>query len=224
MGSAEFPTYLEIGAKRTFAGALEWPGWCRAGRDEAAALEALHGAGPRYARVLRGARLGFEPPTDPSRFTVVERLQGDVTTDFGAPAITPKADARPIEDAELRRSRSILRACWRSFDAAVDGARGKTLAKGPRGGGRDLRKIVDHVVDAEGSYLRMAGRRVEAGSPEDLAERIHAAVLETLETTARHGPPPPGPRGGTRWLPRYFVRRVTWHVLDHAWEIADRAR
>jgi hypothetical protein len=224
MGSAEIPTYLEIGPKRTFAGAHDWPGWCRAGRDEAAALDALHSAGPRYAKVLRGARLGFEPPKDSSRFTVVERLQGDATTDFGAPSIAPKLDARPIEDAELRRSRSILRACWKSFDAAVDGARGKPLAKGPRGGGRDLRKIVDHVVDAEGSYLRMVGRRVEAGSAEDLAERIHAAVLEMLETTARHGPPPPGPRGGTRWLLRYFVRRVTWHVLDHAWEIEDRAR
>jgi hypothetical protein len=24
------------------------------------------------------------------------------------------------------------------------------------------------------------------------------------------------------WPPRYFVRRVAWHVLDHAWEIEDR--
>jgi hypothetical protein len=30
------------------------------------------------------------------------------------------------------------------------------------------------------------------------------------------------PRGGTYRLPRYFVRRVAWHVLDHAWEIEDR--
>jgi hypothetical protein len=216
--------YVEIGAKRTFAGALDWPGWCRAGRDEAAALEALNGAGRRYAKVLRGTRLGFEPPDDPSRFTIVEHLQGDATTDFGAPSIAPKADTRPIDDAELRRSRSILRACWRSFDAAVDGARGKTLAKGPRGGGRDLRTIVDHVVGAEGSYLRMMSRKVDEVRSKDLAERTHAAVLEALETTARAGPPPPGPRGGRRWPPRYFVRRVTWHVLDHAWEIEDRGR
>jgi hypothetical protein len=224
MGPEKIPTYLEVGAKRTFAGAVDWPGWCRAGRDEAAALEALLGAGRRYANVLRGTRLGFESPQERSRLTVVEHLRGDATTDFGAPSIAPQADARPIDDAELRRSRSILRACWRSFDAAVDGARGKTLAKGPRGGGRDLRKIVDHVLDAEGSYLRMVGRKVEAGSAKDLAERTHAAVLEALETTARAGPPPPGPRGGTRWLPRYFVRRVTWHVLDHTWEIEDRGR
>jgi len=70
----------------------------------------------------------------------------------------------------------------------------------------------------------MAGGKVEAGRAEDLAERTHAAVLEAVEITARAGPPPPGPRGGRRWLPRYFVRRVTWHVLDHAWEIGDRLR
>ncbi|MBX7251781.1 MAG: hypothetical protein K1X50_07340, partial [Candidatus Promineofilum sp.] len=43
--------YLEEGAKRMFAGALEWPGWCRAGRDEAAARRALLDYAPRYAAV-----------------------------------------------------------------------------------------------------------------------------------------------------------------------------
>jgi hypothetical protein len=224
MGPAKIPTYLEIGAKRAFAGVVEWPGWCRAGRDEPAALEALYDSARRYGKVLRGTRLGFEPPKAASALVVVERRQGDATTDFGAPSIAPKADARPIDDAELRRLTSILKACWRSFDAAVDVARGATLAKGPRGGGRDLQKIVDHVLDAEGGYLRMLGGKVEAGPKRDLAERIHATVLDALEATARDGPPPPGPRGGKRWLPRYFVRRVAWHVLDHAWEIEDRAR
>jgi hypothetical protein len=224
MGPAKIPTYLEVGAKRAFAGAVEWPGWCRSGRDEPAALEALDGSARRYAKVLRGTRLGFETPKDATAIRVVERLEGDATTDFGAPSIAPKADARPIDDAELKRLSSILKACWRSFHASVDAAHGATLAKGPRGGGRDLSKIVDHVVEAEGSYLRMLGGKVEAGPKQDLAERTHAAVLGALEATARDGAPPPGPRGGKRWLPRYFVRRVAWHVLDHAWEIEDRAR
>ena len=224
MGPAKIPTYLEIGAKRAFAGAVEWPGWCRSGRDEAAALVALHDSAPRYARVLRRTRLGFDAPENASALRVVERLDGDATTDFGAPSIAPKADARPLDDAELKRLSSILQAGWRSFDAAVEGAGGATLEKGPRGGGRDLSKIVDHVLDAEGGYLRMLGSKVQAGPKQDLAERTHAAVLGALEVTAREGPPPPGPRGGKRWLPRYFVRRVAWHVLDHAWEIEDRAR
>jgi hypothetical protein len=223
MGPAKIPTYVEIGAKRAFAGAVEWPGWCRSERDEPAALEVLYDSAPRYAKVLRGTRLGFEAPDGASAIRVVERLEGDATTDFGAPSIAPKADARPIDDAELKRLSSILKACWRSFDAAVDTARGVTLAKGPRGGGRELPKIVDHVVDAERSYLRMLGSKVEVGPKRDLSERTHTAVLGSLEATARDGAPPPGPRGGKRWLPRYFVRRVAWHVLDHAWEIEDRA-
>lgn len=26
-----------------------------------------------------------------------------------------------------------------------------------------------------------------------------------------------------KWLPRYALRRVAWHVLDHAWEIEDKS-
>ena len=55
--------YLEIGVKRTFACAVDWPGWCRSGPDEAAALRALLEYGPRYATVVRPARLGFLAPT-----------------------------------------------------------------------------------------------------------------------------------------------------------------
>jgi hypothetical protein len=50
--------YLEIGTRNTFAAALDWPGWCRVGRDEAAALRALFEYGLRYAAVLRQARRG----------------------------------------------------------------------------------------------------------------------------------------------------------------------
>ena len=29
--------------------------------------------------------------------------------------------------------------------------------------------------------------------------------------------------GRAGWPPRYAARRLIWHVLDHAWEIEDRA-
>ena len=207
MAPARIRTYVETGTKRSFAGAIEWPGWCRAGRDPDSALEALFDYRTRYAKTLRGTRLGFEPPAGPASFVVAERLKGDATTDFGAPSIAPKADERRITDAELARLCSILNACWRSFDLAVETARGKVLAKGPRGGGRDLRKIVDHVVDADGSYLQMLARKVEDGPKAERLDRTRAAILDAIATTAREVVPPPGPRGGKRWLPRYFVRR-----------------
>jgi len=69
--------YVEATGKRAFAGAMDWPGWCRAGRDEEAALEALVDYGARYARVLKGSGVRFTRPARASTLEVVERLKGD---------------------------------------------------------------------------------------------------------------------------------------------------
>ena len=47
------------------------------------------------------------------------------------------ADARSLDEKEMKRLQAILRSCWRTLDAAVKTAEGKTLRSGPRGGGRD---------------------------------------------------------------------------------------
>ena len=75
--------YLEVGQKRVFACALDWPGWCRSGKTEALALEGLAAYATRYAAVAREAGLPFQGSPAPT-FTVVERLPGTGTTDFGA--------------------------------------------------------------------------------------------------------------------------------------------
>ena len=128
--------YLEIGKKRTFAGALEWPGWCRSGKNEVAALQTLFDYRLRYAQAIQSAQLGFEPPEELSAINVVERLEGNANTDFGAPAVAPSFDDGPAGEAELRRYRALLEAMWRAFDAVAQGAEGKELRKGPRGGGQ----------------------------------------------------------------------------------------
>jgi len=79
--------FVEIGKKRVFVGAVDWPGWCRSGRDEKTALQALIDYGPRYAQVLRSKEIEFQVPTDGSDLIVTERHDGNATTDFGAPAI-----------------------------------------------------------------------------------------------------------------------------------------
>jgi hypothetical protein len=224
--SRPIEVYLEIGKKRTFAGALDWPGWCRVARDEQAALQALVDYAPRYARALHAASLGFEPPAGTAAFAVVERLAGTTTTDFGAPDIAPSSDARPLDDAELARLQALLKACWQAFDAAVQAAAGRQLRKGPRGGGRDVEGIARHVQGAEEGYLARLAWKREKREGEDLRAQFEAtrrAALSALAAAARGELPERGPRGGTIWSPRYFVRRVAWHVLDHAWEIEDRA-
>jgi hypothetical protein len=209
--------YLERGSERVFAGAIAWPGWARAGKTDEAALEALVAYGPRYAAALRGTRLGFRAPARVSDLRVVERVEGTATTDFGAPDVAPARDLEDVDAKELKRLEAILRAAWRTLDAAVERAGGLELATGPRGGGRALDAIVDHVLGADASYVARLGRKV--GS--DDASTVREGIIDALGSAVRDGVPP-SPRGGKRWTPRYFVRRSAWHVLDHAWEIEDR--
>ncbi len=223
--SSKIDIYLEIGKKRTFAGAIDWPGWCRSGSDEESALQALFDYGPRYARVLRSSQLGFQVPSKLSDFVIVERLKGDTTADFGAPAVAPASVKKRVNDNELQRFQKLLKACWRTFDAAIKTAQGKALRTGPRGGGRDVEGIIHHVLGADAGYLTRIGGKLEQSNDEELGKQLIQArqvILKALESAARGGTPARGPRGGVRWTPRYFVRRTAWHVLDHAWELEDR--
>lgn len=210
---------IERGAKRAFASAADWPGWARSGKTEDEALASLVAYGPRYAKVA--ARLGFTAPPDAASFRVVERVAGNATTDFGAPGAHAKADAAKLGDTDLARLNALLELGWRAFDVGVTRAKGKALAKGPRGGGRSLEKIVAHVRDAELAYLSGLGMPYTGNGADTKAER--AAVIAGLAASARGAIPPKGPRGGVRWKPRFFVRRALWHTLDHLWEIEDRA-
>ncbi len=217
--------YLEIGEKKVFAGAVKWPGWCRSGRNEESAIQALLDSGSRYSQILQSTELVFEAPERASSFNIVERLDGNSTTDFGAPDLPLSNDNEPIDANELLRLSILLKSCWIAFDEAVIAADGKQLRKGPRGGGRDLKKIIDHVLMADESYLKRIGwkiQNIEEGKFEKRLDRIRKEMLDAFEAAAHGELPVVGPRGGKRWGPRFFVRRVAWHVIDHAWEIEDR--
>ena len=83
------PVYLEVGTKKVFACAVDWPGWCRPAKTEDEALEALAVYVPRYAVVAKQAKLTL-PKSAANAFDVVERIKGNATTDFGAPGVIPK--------------------------------------------------------------------------------------------------------------------------------------
>jgi hypothetical protein len=219
---ARTTVYLEVGEKRVFACAVDWPGWCRSGPDEKTALQALLEYAPRYAKVLRGTRLDFEAPARLGDLEVVARVAGNATTDFGAPGIVPPMDRAPADAADCARFETILRAGWRALDAARRRATGKELSRGPRGGGRNLDAIVQHVVDADRAYLNAVGWKVRASDDASPLDAVRSAILEAIGPSARGEIPARGPRGGVRWPVRYFVRRVAWHAIAHAWEIERR--
>jgi hypothetical protein len=216
--SSATAVYLEVGQKRAFASARDWPGWCRAGKDQEAALTALAEYAPRYAVVTTEAGVAF-PARTADRLEVVERLPGDATTEFGAPGAKAQGDEDDLSSAEAKRQAALLEASWAVFDRVVAGAPA-TLAKGPRGGGRDRDPIVDHVVGAEAAYARKIGiaHKAPAGGDHDAVVALRTEILEAVRTRTFGAPPRSKP-----WPARYAIRRIAWHVLDHAWEIDDKS-
>jgi len=212
---------LEVAAKRTFASAVDWPGWSRSGRTADDAVETLLGYAPRYALVAERAGLSL-PSGGALRARVVERTTGDATTEFGAPSVVADADREPLTAARALRFAGLLQAAWELFDEVAAQAPA-VLRKGPRGGGRDRDAIVAHVVGAEVGYARRVRDRQRAPAPDPADRPAVAAERATLvEVLAR---PTDGSLlvPGRGWPARYAYRRFAWHVLDHLWEIEDRS-
>ncbi|WP_432829904.1 hypothetical protein [Dactylosporangium sp. CA-092794] len=202
--------YLETGKKKVFAGSLDWPGWGRFGKSEEDAIEALAAYGARYAPIAAAA--GYSFPAAP-RLAVAERVPGTATTEFGAPDGRPEADGTAVTAAIAGRHTKLLRAAWAAFDA-YSATAPESLRKGPRGGGRDRDKMIDHVIEAEGAYARKIGVKLRQPAIDTLREEVIAVLGQ---------PSDGGPLTPNGWTARYAARRFTWHVLDHLWEMQDRS-
>jgi hypothetical protein len=200
----DIPIYLEVGKTWTFACALDWPGWCRRGKGRDEAIEELIRYIPRYAAVAGRA-------FSPGQVRVIGEVAGSATTDFGAPAAIGDWDRVDLSKKDGMRLAGLLDKAWKTFDLVVSGAPDH-LRKGPRGGGRDRDAIVEHVRDAERSYGRKMGVAVPPRTP---WPEQRAAYLDAVRAAG-------GPGGESAWPLRYVVRRIGWHVVDHAWEIEDR--
>ena len=178
------PVYVEVGARRVFAGTLEWPGWIRSAKTEDQALDALAAAARRYAPVAALAGLAL-PRAGLAGLEVVERISGNATTDFGAPSAIPEADRRPLTGKQAKRVADLVAACWACLDRVVAAAPAE-LRKGPRGGGRDRDKVVAHVIAAEAAYAGKLGIRPRNLPPEEAGRREEGVRI------------PPQPGGGPR--------------------------
>ena len=211
---------LEVAAKRSFASALDWPGWSRSGRSPDEALERLVEYGPRYAAIAKRAKVAFSAPASVDDLDVVERVRGGSGTEFGVPGTAARSESEAIATRELNRLIKLLEAGWEAFDRAAAAAKGRRLRLGPRGGGRQVPKMVEHVREAEGAYLHQLGWKTDrAASMSDLRR----AFVEALRLRAAGKELPQPNRVRSPWEPAYAIRRSAWHAVDHAWEIEDRS-
>jgi hypothetical protein len=208
---------IEAAPKKSFATAIDWPGWSRAGRTEPLAVSAVGAYVLRYAIVPELAGEPFEDPEDID-LDVVERIKGGGATEYGVPGGVTENDRRPLSADEADRLGRLVVAAWTVFDETAATAPDE-LRKGPRGGGRDTPTIRRHIVEAEGAYAREMGLRFPGADPADRAavEAIRAAMLVVLRA-----PTDGSPLAGRKWTTRYAAHRIAWHALDHAWEIEDR--
>ena len=208
---------VEAGAKKSFARAIDWPGWSRSGKTGELALDALAASAPRYVVVAENAGEPFEP----DEYEIVEEVPGGGGTDFGVPSVVTDLDRRPTDRADANRLVRLVEAAWVTLDH-VTAAAPAELRKGPRGGGRDRDPMVAHVVEAEGAYAREMGitltRQPDPADPASV-DLMRSAMLDRLRE-----PSDGSPLAGRRWTARYAAGRIAWHALDHAWEMEDRSQ
>jgi hypothetical protein len=158
-------------------------------------------------------------------FDVVERMPGGPATTFAAPEcrrpfpqVTAEAELAQVDPAAARRLVGLVTAAWATFDE-VAAASPAELRNGPRGGGRDRDKLIDHVIGAETAYARKLGVKLKQPAIGEIAaiEELREAIAAVVGVPSDGSPVVPN-----GWTPRYAARRIAWHVLEHAWEMQDR--
>jgi hypothetical protein len=190
MSPSRIAVCLEVTPKQAVASALEWPGWCRAGRDEGGALAALASYAGRYAPVAAHAGESFPAAV---AFDVAERVPGGPTTAFAAPEcrrpfphVTAEAERATVTRAAARRLADLVTAAWAVFDQ-VAAASPAELRKGPRGGGRDRDQIIGHVLGADTAYARKLDVKLRQPAIGDAAaiEELRAAIAAVVGAPSR---------------------------------------
>ena len=208
----------ETGAKKTFVWALDWPGWCRGGKDAALAIDALIEHGPRYALVAREA--GLELP-DVSPHDLVHGRRGARRERHRLRRPVRDHRRRPpaglgggggAPGARSSRRRGRCSSGWsrprRSSCARDRAAAAGTATRSSRTSTRPTTPTPGHGDQGRGARSRPTRPR---------STTMRQAMLDAI------GVPSDGsPIAGRKWPPRYAARRIAWHALDHAWEIEDR--
>jgi hypothetical protein len=213
---------LEIGpkGKKVAAVAPDWPGLERGAKTAEAAIERLLSYVPRYAAVakLAGLEAGL---ADISGVEVVEQYPGTGSTDFWAISFAfSSIDRQAMSGEEIERELALMRACWAFFDDVRKRVTAE-LQRGPRGGGRDRDRIIQHVVANEQDWAKGVGvlpvdDALLTGEGLKAHRQAYCDGIRDYHSQGKWA----GSRA--KWPLRYLIRHTAYHTLDHAWEMEDR--
>jgi hypothetical protein len=125
-----------------------------------------------------------------------------------------------MNQVELDRAITLLRACWAFFDG-VAARVSPEMRKGPRGGGRDRDRIIRHTIRTESEdFAKRVGLRIPeeaALTPEGLRQHRESYVVAMRAYNAGDVERPM-----RSWTLPFLIRHSAYHTLDHAWEMEDK--
>src|SRR5690606_2257563 len=222
LGTEPVRAVIERGpkGKKSVAFAIDWPGWSRGAKSAELALETLESYRERYRPVAGLAGMAREFDTA-GPLEIVEDRIGTGSTDFGGISFSPCAtEQEPMDEAELERAITLLRACWAFFDGVAARVSAQ-MRKGPRGGGRDRDQIIRHTIRNESeNFAKQVGLRIPEGAaltPDGLRQHREAYVAAMRAYNAGQVK-----RRMRSWTLPFLIRHSAYHVLDHAWEMEDK--
>ena len=215
-------TVIERGpkGKRSVAISIDWLGWERGAKTAELALEALESYRERYRPIatLAGMAADFDAA---GPLEIVEEKVGPGSTDFWGISFAPSAgEKETMDEADLERAITLLRACWTYFDD-VAARVSPEMRKGTRGGGRDRDRIISHVIRVESEdFARRVGLRLPEGAAlePDALGRYRKDYVEAMRAYNA------GEVEGhmLTWTLPFLIRHSAYHTLDHAWEMEDK--
>ena len=215
-------TVIEHGTKdkRSVAFGLDWPGWSRGAKSAALALETLESYRARYRPIAGLAELAHEFDTA-GPLEIVEDRVGTGSTDFWGISFSPSSTEHgPMDEAELERKITLLRASWAFFDG-VAARVSPEMRRGPRGGGRDRNRIIRHTIRTESEdFAKQVGLRI----PEEAALTPDGLLRhrETYVAAIRAYNEGKVEKRMRSWTLPFLIRHSAFHTLDHAREMEDK--
>ena len=216
-------TVVEHGTKdkKSVAFSLDWPGWSRGAKSAELALETLEAYRDRYRPIagIAGMLAEFDSA---GPLEIVEERVGTGSTDFWGISFSPSSTEHgPMDQAELERKLTLLRASWSFFDE-VAARVSREMRKGVRGGGRMRDEIIRHVIRVESlDHAKQVGVGEEddgtALTPAGLRQHREAYVAGIRDYNAGKVD-----RKMRSWTLPFLIRHSAFHTLDHAWEMEDK--